>query len=146
MRPEGELSLKIKDFQTLTSVLPFGTNGFCKAKPHQSKEEAHPSGADLNMLEVSDLKIAAKATKEKLVNGISFSVGAGETLGLIGESGSGKSMTSKCIMRLLNPRLFEMTGSVKWKGGEMLSKKAGAPKDAEPDDSVRADDKARKAA
>ena len=86
-----------------------------------------PEG-ELTMLEVSDLKIAAKATKEKLVNGISFSVGAGETLGLIGESGSGKSMTSKCIMRLLNPRLFEMTGSVKWKGEEMLRKKAGAPK------------------
>ncbi|MFQ9472949.1 MAG: ATP-binding cassette domain-containing protein [Oscillospiraceae bacterium] len=37
---------------------------------------------------------------------LSFSVKCGEALGLIGESGSGKSMTSKCIMRLLNATAF----------------------------------------
>lgn len=57
------------------------------------------------MLTVSNLSICTKRTKEVLVHSVSFSVGNGETLGLIGESGSGKSMTSKCIMKLLNPRL-----------------------------------------
>ena len=55
------------------------------------------------MLTVSNLSICTKRTKEVLVHSVSFSVGNGETLGLIGESGSGKSMTSKCIMKLLNP-------------------------------------------
>ena len=54
---------------------------------------------------------------------VSFSVKSGEALGLIGESGSGKSMTSKCIMRLLNPRLFDLRGSVQWNGKEMLAVK-----------------------
>ena len=32
-------------------------------------------------------------------------------------------MTSKCIMRLLNPRLFDLRGSVQWNGKEMLAVK-----------------------
>ena len=62
------------------------------------------------MLTVTNLSIRTKQTKETLVRSVSFSVKSGEVLGLIGESGSGKSMTSKCIMRLLNPRLFDRTG------------------------------------
>ena len=80
------------------------------------------------MLEVNNLEIHSKSTGETLVKSVSFSVGPGETLGLIGESGSGKSMTSKCIMRLLDPGLFDMTGSIRWKGAEILTKKSGAPK------------------
>lgn len=75
------------------------------------------------MLTVTNLSIRTKQTKETLVHSVSFSVKSGEALGLIGESGSGKSMTSKCIMRLLNPRLFDLRGSVKWNGKEMLAVK-----------------------
>ena len=75
------------------------------------------------MLTVTNLSIRTKQTKETLVRSVSFSVKSGEVLGLIGESGSGKSMTSKCIMRLLNPRLFDLRGSVKWNGKEMLAVK-----------------------
>src|SRR5205823_14910828 len=39
----------------------------------------------------------------KAVDGISFSVRQGETLGVVGESGCGKSTMARCIMRLLNP-------------------------------------------
>lgn len=62
------------------------------------------------------------------MKGISFEVGKGETLGLIGESGSGKSLTSKAVMRLLNSRVFKVNGSVKWNGQEILGKKAKLPK------------------
>ena len=75
------------------------------------------------MLTVTNLSIRTKQTKETLVRSVSFSVKSGEVLGLIGESGSGKSMTSKCIMRLLNPRLFDLRGSVQWNGKEMLAAK-----------------------
>ncbi len=39
----------------------------------------------------------------KAVDGISFSVGRGETLGVVGESGCGKSTMARCVMRLLDP-------------------------------------------
>lgn len=75
------------------------------------------------MLTVTNLSIHTKKTKETLVQSVSFSVKNGEILGLIGESGSGKSMTGKCIMKLLNPGLFEMHGSIQWNGKEMLTVK-----------------------
>ncbi len=39
----------------------------------------------------------------KAVDGVSFSVKQGETLGVVGESGCGKSTMARCIMRLLDP-------------------------------------------
>ena len=39
----------------------------------------------------------------KAVDGISFTVREGETLGVVGESGCGKSTMARCIMRLLDP-------------------------------------------
>ncbi|MBP3798673.1 MAG: ABC transporter ATP-binding protein [Ruminococcus sp.] len=80
------------------------------------------------MLKVNGLEITARTSKERLVKGISFEVGKGETLGLIGESGSGKSLTSKAVMKLLNDRVFEISGSITWKNEEILTKKAKLPK------------------
>jgi oligopeptide transport system ATP-binding protein len=42
------------------------------------------------------------------VDGVSFDIGKGETLGLVGESGCGKSTTGRCILRLIEPTSGEV--------------------------------------
>ena len=76
------------------------------------------------MLDINCLTVRSKLTKEELLHSISFSVGEGETFGLIGESGSGKSMTSKCIMRLLISRAFQIRGEIRWNGRDVFSMNA----------------------
>ncbi|MGW7532627.1 ABC transporter ATP-binding protein [Amycolatopsis sp. NPDC054798] len=56
---------------------------------------------------------------EDLVRGVSFELGAGERVGLIGESGSGKSLTALSVLGLL-PEGLSATGSVRLDGRELL--------------------------
>lgn len=55
------------------------------------------------LLNIRDLEVIYKTGKEIVhaVNGISFSVRKGETLGIVGETGAGKTTVSLAIMRLL---------------------------------------------
>jgi peptide/nickel transport system ATP-binding protein/oligopeptide transport system ATP-binding protein len=50
---------------------------------------------------------------------VSFSIGAGQTLGLVGESGSGKTTVGRCVLHLVQPT----SGSVKFQGRELVGMK-----------------------
>ncbi|WP_127106711.1 ABC transporter ATP-binding protein [Pararhodobacter zhoushanensis] len=77
------------------------------------------------LLAVSDLSVEIEGREGRTVRaarGLSFSVGKGRVMGVIGESGSGKSMTALSVMRLL-PRAAKVTGGrVMFQGEDLLTK------------------------
>ena len=75
---------------------------------------------ELNHLQVS---LRGKKRNTDLVKGVSFSVKQGECLGILGESGSGKSMSIKAAMGLLDKN-FVVSGSAKFQGDELAGKNA----------------------
>ncbi len=56
----------------------------------------------------------------RAVDGVSFEIGAGETLGIVGESGCGKSVTALSVMRLLPKNARVEGGSVRFDGVDLL--------------------------
>ena len=57
----------------------------------------------------------------RAVDGISFSVNPGERRGVVGESGSGRSVTAMSIMRLIEPPAGEIvTGTIDFRGTNLL--------------------------
>lgn len=78
------------------------------------------------LLEVKDLYISFKtyAGEVKAVRGVNFEVKKGEVIGLVGESGCGKSVTSSAIMRILpTPPALYKGGSILFEGEDLLQKK-----------------------
>jgi ABC-type glutathione transport system ATPase component len=71
----------------------------------------------MNLLEVDGLTVRAGGSA--LVDDVSFSVAAGERVGIIGESGSGKSLTSLAVLGLLGEGLTA-SGSVRLDGTEVV--------------------------
>jgi peptide/nickel transport system ATP-binding protein len=69
-----------------------------------------------NLLTVRDLVVEVPARSIKIIDGVSFSLGAGQTLGVVGESGCGKSMTCYAIAKAL-PRGIAQTGGTIALGG-----------------------------
>ncbi|HBL48807.1 MAG TPA: peptide ABC transporter ATP-binding protein, partial [Firmicutes bacterium] len=76
-----------------------------------------------NLLEVRNLRthFQTYAGTVQAVNGISFSVAPGEALGIVGESGCGKSVTATSIMRLLPPNGKIVEGEIDFDGRDLAS-------------------------
>ena len=74
------------------------------------------------LLEVKNLKTYFTTDGDDFpaVDDISFSVDSGKALAIIGESGSGKSVTALSIMKLIDPPGKIMMGEVLWKGVDLI--------------------------
>jgi peptide/nickel transport system ATP-binding protein len=70
------------------------------------------------LLEVEDLKVEFPTRRGLLtaVDGLSFSIGEGEVLGVVGESGAGKSLTGSAIIGLLEPPGRIAAGEIRFDG------------------------------
>lgn len=94
-----------------------------------------PSGQNDKILDVQNLKMYFPITKGivfqkivgevKAVDDISFSMKRGETLGLVGESGCGKTTTGRCILQLTRPTsgqiIFEGDDITKFKSARLVN-------------------------
>ncbi|MBZ0122739.1 MAG: ATP-binding cassette domain-containing protein, partial [Roseovarius sp.] len=72
----------------------------------------------MTLLAIEELELSIGAVP--VLHGVTLDVGAGEIVGVIGESGSGKSMTALAAMRLL-PRGARARGRIRLAGHDMLA-------------------------
>ncbi|MCC7491037.1 MAG: ABC transporter ATP-binding protein [Fimbriimonadaceae bacterium] len=75
------------------------------------------------LLEIRDLAISFRAgrTLQPAVDGLSLSVAAGQTVGLVGESGCGKTVSALAVLGLLPPAATVPRGSIRFDGAELLT-------------------------
>ncbi len=91
---------------------------------HQRMLRPAAAADELPLLRVRDLAVefGSGARTVHAVNGISYDLRRGETLGIVGESGCGKSVSSLAVMRLLpRPAARITSGSVEFEGQDLLT-------------------------
>jgi len=77
----------------------------------------------MSLLDVRDLRVAVRLDEHAAaaVDGVSFALERGKVLGLVGESGCGKSMTALALMRLLPPAAWVAGGTARFEGRDLLT-------------------------
>ena len=80
------------------------------------------TAAEPPLLEVSDLAVQFRTSDGVFdaVDGLSYTVEAGRTLAIVGESGCGKSVSSLAVMDLLGPTAQVIRGTVRFRGTDLL--------------------------
>ncbi len=87
-------------------------------------ETSRWSAAGGRLLEVDDLRVEFRTRDgvAKAINGVTFSLDEGETLAVLGESGSGKSVTAQAIMGILDTPPAHITGGqVRYRGTDLIA-------------------------
>ena len=83
-----------------------------------------PAGPEAPVLDVEDLRVSFDTAQGELraVDGVSLSLRRGETLGLVGESGCGKSVTAMSVLRLVpSPPGRLVSGSIRYRGRDLAT-------------------------
>jgi oligopeptide/dipeptide ABC transporter ATP-binding protein len=90
---------------------------------HDEPAPSDPQPAASALLDVSDLRVRFRTRGEVVhaVQGVSVTVEPGQTVAIIGESGSGKTVTAYAIMGLL-PRTAQVSGSIRFKGVQLVGR------------------------
>lgn len=80
----------------------------------------------MTLLDIKDLHVTYRGSRGTVpaVRGVDFSLQPGQTLGIAGESGSGKSTVAMALLRLL-PKTTEITGKLELNGEDILTMKFG---------------------
>lgn len=81
-----------------------------------------PSAVDRPLVRVRDLKVAfvSRESTVQAVNGVNFDLARGEVLTILGESGSGKSVTMRALMKLL-PKRARLEGEIEIDGDDVMA-------------------------
>jgi peptide/nickel transport system ATP-binding protein len=77
----------------------------------------------MTLLEVRDLEVVFRRRGRadvRAVDGVDLSVAPGSTVGIVGESGCGKSVTSLAVLGLLPSRGVDISGSIQFEGRELM--------------------------
>jgi peptide/nickel transport system ATP-binding protein len=74
------------------------------------------------IVDISGLHVRFKGERTvHALNGVDIKLAQGEVLGLLGESGSGKSVTLKALLRMLPPKRTDIKGSIKVEGRDVMT-------------------------
>jgi peptide/nickel transport system ATP-binding protein len=97
------------------------------ARNIEIKAPARRRAEPMSLLEVTDLRVTLQTARgpAEALRGLSFAIDRGDTVGLIGESGCGKSLTALALMGLL-PDGAKVSGSVRLDGRELVGLDEGA--------------------
>jgi peptide/nickel transport system permease protein len=94
-----------------------------RAAASRKQSAASPSGSPAvpgqALLAVSKLKVSLKAGSALVLDDVSFEINPGETVGLVGESGCGKTMTAMSVLGLLPPGARVESGHVMFEGRDL---------------------------
>ncbi|WP_370208422.1 ABC transporter ATP-binding protein [Pararhodobacter marinus] len=75
----------------------------------------------MSYLRIRDLSVVLRGTRHRLLRGVSLDVGATEVMGLVGESGAGKSMIGKAVLGILPRSAKIVSGSIELDGVDLLT-------------------------
>ena len=92
-----------------------------RSSPPPRSPEQRRGDPEGSLLEVTDLTIEFGRRRTLAVDAVSFTLEPGERLGIIGESGSGKTVTALAVMGLL-PENARVSGSIRWRGDELIGR------------------------
>ena len=83
------------------------------------------------LVSVRDLRVLFRTGERTVhaVNGVDLSLAQGEVLGLLGESGSGKSVTLRALLRLLPPKRTTISGAISVAGNDVVAMDEAAARD-----------------